>query len=118
MTDQLRVFVYGTLKRGHYNHRLLEESEFLGKSVIKGTMYNLGSFPALSLHGNTDIRGEVFAVDEPTMKRLDRLEGYPDFYDRQKVETSLGDAWVYTMDERDGAPVVKSGEWLGSGDTE
>lgn len=111
---QIVVAVYGTLKRGFGNHRLLEKSAFLKESKLKGTMYSLGPFPALSLHGNTDVHVEMYEIDEPTLQSLDRLEGHPSFYQRQKVHAGGLDAWVYTMDhdqELSNMPIVKSGNW-------
>ena len=100
MTDL--VFVYGTLRKGCGNHRLLTEQVKLGKDTIKGyRMYSLhGGFPGV-VEGNEQdyVVGEVYEVD--TIRRLDGLEGYrPDepkrgLYDRKQVETIYGTAWVY-----------------------
>lgn len=78
------VFVYGTLKRGHGNHRLLEAggARLLGTDSIKGwSMHDLGAFPAVA-EGWDTVHGEVFEVDAETLARLDRLEGIPSFYQR------------------------------------
>lgn len=114
------VAVYGSLKKGFGNHRVLRDAKYLSDAKIKGTMYSLGGYPALSLHGNTDVMCELYEVaDEETMRGLDRLEGYNEkstrnFYERQKVETSGGPAWIYTMDHDStliDMPIVKSGVW-------
>lgn len=108
------VGVYGTLRKGYGNHRLLVNSKFLSEAKLRGTMYSLGPFPAVSLHGNTDLKLELYEVDEDTLQSLDYLEGHPNFYMRQKVETSEGPAWVYTMDHDDTLSlqgVVASGDW-------
>jgi len=112
-TNNRKVFVYGTLKKGHPNSYLLETSELLGTFKTKPvfTMYSLGMFPAISLVGKTAISGEVYSVDEDTFKRLDILEGYPSFYNRTKIDTTHGEAWVYFLDDREGITVVESGEW-------
>lgn len=108
-----KVFVYGTLKRGHGNHRLLKDSKFLGEASIKSDMYSLGAFPAISGKGEREAYGEVFEVDEPTMERLDRLEGYPHFYNRKVVETQHGTAWVYYIEGLggDGSALIADGRW-------
>lgn len=60
---------------------------------------------------------ELLEVDEATMERLDRLEGYPNLYDRRKVTVSLPDgqadtAWVYVMNRLpDRARVIPGGDW-------
>ena len=108
------VAVYGTLRRGYGNHRLLASSKYLGPAKTKGTMYSLGPFPAISLHGNTDVQLELYEVDQPTLQSLDHLEGHPRFYQRQKTNTSAGPAWIYTMDHDEQLSshrVVVSGDW-------
>jgi gamma-glutamylcyclotransferase (GGCT)/AIG2-like uncharacterized protein YtfP len=112
-----RVFVYGTLKRGFGNHRLLAGSRYVGEATIAGRMHSLAAFPAVTLDGKPEtIHGEVFEVDAPTMERLDRLEGVPNFYHRLQVQTSAGGAWVYVMAATKIAscPAVPGGRWLAS----
>ena len=64
-------------------------------------MYSLGHFPAITPTkvGKPRIQVEVYEVDQDVMNALDRLEGYPRFYDRVEVEYNLGEgvekAWVY-----------------------
>lgn len=114
----IKVFVYGTLRQGNGNHHLLRDSEFLGNSEITGfKMYSLGGFPAIVRNDDESsiVVGEAYQVDETVFGRLDLLEGYPDLYQRQKVPTDHGTAWVYTMDA--GAPfllessVISHGDW-------
>jgi gamma-glutamylaminecyclotransferase len=110
-----RVFVYGTLKRGFGNHRLLARAALVGEATIRGSMHDLGAFPAVAIDGKAGtVHGELFDVDSPTMERLDRLEGTPHFYQRKLVHTSAGEAWVYVMASAKlaGRPVVSGGRWL------
>ena len=103
------VFVYGSLKREFPNHYLLREQEPLGEAIIKGTMISLKFFPGVVACGNDTIKGELYLVDDETMKRLDHLEGHPSFYKRVWVnaesiepETSgnVFPAWCYCLPER------------------
>lgn len=107
------VFCYGTLKQGFGNHHLLETSTRLGEATTTGTMYSMGWFPAITLKGDTTIKGEVYDVDADTLARLDRLEGYPGWYDREVIETPYGEAFIYTMDSAANGlrTVVHTGEW-------
>jgi gamma-glutamylcyclotransferase (GGCT)/AIG2-like uncharacterized protein YtfP len=46
------------------------------------------------------VKGELYMVDEPTLARLDRLEGHPQFYSREEIRISAGAgaecmAWAY-----------------------
>lgn len=85
------VFVYGTLKQGHHNHkRLLQDAKFVdeGFSTTKGF---LGTDTPAFYHEKEllgkdievrKIKGEIFKVDLPTFENLDRLEGHPNMYFR------------------------------------
>jgi gamma-glutamylcyclotransferase (GGCT)/AIG2-like uncharacterized protein YtfP len=58
--------------------------------------------------------GEVYAVEERGLARLDELEGYPRLYDRQKLNLNDGrQAWVYLGRPRQvrHAPQVDGGSW-------
>lgn len=125
-----KVFVYGSLKRGRGNHRLLQGAQFLGPAQTDEDtfrMYDLGAYPGIvHEHGpNHPVKGEVYLVDDDTLKDLDRLEGYPGFYNRKTItvygqEFANGDelghteALVYFLDNMKfwgGPRVVESGEW-------
>jgi len=113
-----RVFVYGSLKRGLYNHRLLTEgATFAGEDRIEGaTMFDLGAFPAVHLGGAGAVHGEVYRVTPETLARLDRLEGCPTMYQRVRVRLAASGAasWVYVMtpEKLAGRPGVPSGRWV------
>lgn len=117
MSNKLLVFVYGTLKQGHHNHRLLEDSTYMGKHTIKDgyLMYNLGAYPAVIKQNGEGlpVHGEIYEITEATLKSLDVLEGYPELYYRETIHTEFGDAIIYLMkEERLWADVVVvDGEW-------
>ena len=83
-----RVFVYGTLKRGHPNNPLLAGSEFLGEGVTLPTYKMVAtSFPAIMPDpGGKPVAGEVYAVDDATLARLDQLEIEGRSYDRVMID--------------------------------
>jgi gamma-glutamylaminecyclotransferase len=102
----IRVLVYGTLKKGHSNHILLEEAgaQFIGYDSVTGdfTMYDMGAIPAVvdSEAGQPNkIRGELWAIDPEGLASLDLLEGHPNFYQRRKLWTDVHGrrAWMYFM---------------------
>jgi gamma-glutamylcyclotransferase (GGCT)/AIG2-like uncharacterized protein YtfP len=109
-----RVFVYGTLLRGEVNHRLLAGAERLGTHRTEPcfTLFHLGAYPGVALGGVTAIHGEVYAVDQAGMARLDQLEDYPRLYDRRLISTRFGRAWIYLYRGRlaDRA-VIAGGDW-------
>jgi len=85
------VFVYGTLKRGFWNNYLLEDAEFLGEGTTleKFKLFTVGFPYAVPDKSGLPLRGEVYRVCKGTLKRLDRLEGYPSHYRRKEVEVRL-----------------------------
>jgi gamma-glutamylaminecyclotransferase len=100
----IRVFVYGTLKRGFGNSWLLKDATFLGRTTLTGN-YRLvevsgGGFPGLLRDAEfpeRDVGGEVYAVSADELVALDGLEGHPNFYRRELVDTEHGLAWVYLL---------------------
>lgn len=112
-----KVFVYGTLLNGEYNNqRCLQnaESRLIGEATVQGfDLHDLGPFPAVWYSDNveTEIVGEVWEVSPEVFARLDRLEGYPHFYDRVQVQTKQGIAWIYINEDAKKNPIIPSGSW-------
>ena len=106
-----KIFVYGTLKKGFGNNRILDNETFVGRDTITGwNMIDLGPFPAI-VAGTKHIIGEVWEVN--SLQELDLLEGFPSFYDRVQVDTIHGNAWVYVMDDNTmNDTIIETGEWI------
>ena len=88
----MKVFVYGTLKKNRSNSYLLKGSEFVeeAETIDRFCMRDLVGFPAVTQEKPVStIKGEVYKIDEDTLKRLDGLEGYPHLYDRITVQVKL-----------------------------
>lgn len=105
----MKLFVYGTLKKGFGNHRLLEGAKFLGEDTIPGGMISLGGFPGWLGEGEGYTKGEVYEIDEEHLHATDRLEGYdirsPDnsFYIRRSITATVqGEVLVYQYNGRYG----------------
>lgn len=71
----MRLFVYGTLLRGLERESVLLNSRFLGTVVVQAKMYDLGSYPGI-IEGDGQVIGEVYEIDQVTLKKLDKIEGY------------------------------------------
>ena len=115
------VAVYGTLRQGCHNNYLLQGCKMLGVAFSDNdaTMYSNGGFPILKLSEPTcKIVVEVYEVPDRVLHNyLDRLEGYPDWYDRTMTPFTLEDgqqvqAWVYHQEDNHRLPIVKTGDWL------
>jgi gamma-glutamylcyclotransferase (GGCT)/AIG2-like uncharacterized protein YtfP len=93
------LFVYGTLKRGQRNHRLLADQRFVRATATAPgfRLYDLGPYPGLVADADGGpVQGELFSVSECCMAELDDFEGVPDLFDRVRVELADGStAWAY-----------------------
>jgi gamma-glutamylcyclotransferase (GGCT)/AIG2-like uncharacterized protein YtfP len=89
----MRVFVYGTLKKGLCNSSLLRTAEYVGTgyTVSLFTMRTVG-FPIIfPAENGSPVFGEVFEVDDNTLKALDNLESEGRMYNREKIMVVLPD---------------------------
>jgi len=111
-----RVFVYGTLLVGESNHRYLASARLVAEARTQPafTLHDLGAFPGLVAGGSHAVAGEVYAVDEPTLAALDRLEDHPRFYLRTSIVLASGAAvetYLLTPNHVAGCPIITSGSW-------
>ncbi|RLS54585.1 MAG: gamma-glutamylcyclotransferase [Planctomycetota bacterium] len=86
-----RLFVYGTLKRGHCREAFLQEQQFLGpaQTLPLYRMYDCGSYPGL-VDRPTDgvsLQGELWEVTSECLAILDRVEELDSgLYDRHAIQ--------------------------------
>ncbi|MGK5629436.1 gamma-glutamylcyclotransferase family protein [Streptomyces sp. URMC 123] len=136
---RLPVFVYGTLRPGHGNHRrfLLGRTEAEEPAVLRGAvLYEGPGYPYAVAAPEGEIRGELItpprdpAAYDALLAELDALEEYvpgaPDnLYERVARAVRLADgrtagAWVYLAGERVArrlrgrGAVVPGGDWAGA----
>lgn len=103
MTKKHRVIVYGSLMRGFWNNRLLQNdgATFIGPALFDGLIYPLGTIPGARLSDKAEAIGELWEVDDGVLASLDRLEGfYPhavhdSLYDRVSVREKNTDSTAY-----------------------
>nr|WP_086921376.1 gamma-glutamylcyclotransferase family protein [Variovorax sp. JS1663] len=118
------VFVYGTLRRGGRNDiaRFDPPPRFVAEASIRGTLYDLGSYPGAVLGGDGMLAGEVYAIAPALEARLDLLEEVqPDGsgeYIKRDVRVRVGeveiDCLVYEIHPAciAGRCVIASGNWF------
>jgi gamma-glutamylaminecyclotransferase len=108
--NDIYVFVYGSLCKGLKNHNFLDCSNFIGNFISEKNFhmvtYKKLEFPYL-LEGliletpSTQIKGEIYKVNQTTLNRLDQLEGHPDLYQRKMHKffnnEDYIEAWVYIL---------------------
>lgn len=86
------LFVYGSLKKGFDNHKLLEKStKRLGKAttINKFGMFedSFGNYPYLITKPISKIDGELYQINrKELLDEIDEFEGAPDYYQRKKIK--------------------------------
>lgn len=75
----MKIFVYGTLKRGQQLHFALQEQRYLGeaRTLPHYRMFSLGDYPGMVRAGSAPgmaIEGEVWEVDGACLAELDAIE--------------------------------------------
>jgi gamma-glutamylaminecyclotransferase len=98
------LFVYGTLKRGEKNFRLLADQEFVGEATTapRYRVYDLGPWPGLVRDdaNGLAIRGELFAVSECCLAKLDDFEAGAGAFVRELIDVEgRGGVWAYYLNE-------------------
>ena len=111
------VFVYGTLRPGGSQNHRMAAARLLGPAWVRGALYRIDWYPGLLPDSaGAPVRGDLYEVDEVTLRALDAFEG-PE-YRRETLPVSLpdgsktaADAWVWlgvTPAER----LLPDGDWL------
>ena len=97
------VAVYGSLKKGFYNHPWLEGSDFVGYGSIGGFMYLCGSYPRLFTHKP---KGdpldhpllahtlELYSVPRGVYDSIESMEMGAGYY-TEEINTKYGPAIVF-----------------------
>lgn len=105
-------FVYGTLRRGHPNHSMLEGrySSVTEATVAGFTVKTVYGLPFAIPRPGATLSGELYTTDdEQLLIDLDGLEGYrgPDafasnLYNREQIEVNGIKAYIYIKNDRFG----------------
>ena len=93
--SRVRLFVYGTLKRGGYRSKLLDEQKFLkeAETLPCYRLFKIMDFPGMvrdEKHGYS-VKGELWEINNECLLLLDRIEGHPDLFRRGRVELKSGE---------------------------
>ena len=118
MENKYKVAVYGSLRKGLYNHYLMSHSDFI-KTISVEVPFKMISmsdrFPALiPTKENNLVVFELYKIDDKTARNLDILEGYPDFYSKKYIKIEDEDYlvyYLYPLKITNEEEVVKSGDW-------
>ena len=120
----MKLFVYGTLKKGGGNYKFLKDSKFIQHYKLKNyILFDLGyGFPYMIPSDNPyrpteeSVYGEVYEVDKNIIKYIDRLEGHPNHYRRTlcNYKDEVASMYIYLGNHAylpQEAKIVKNGYW-------
>lgn len=128
MTEQKKVYVacYGSLRIGMQNEPVNYSAGavHVGQGITCKNFdlfrYRGAYFPSVSLAHSDNQKPVVVDVFETDMDGLtgpyDRLEGFPDFYNRTEIDVCMDDgrkitAWIYHINDKQ-EELVASGDWV------
>jgi gamma-glutamylcyclotransferase (GGCT)/AIG2-like uncharacterized protein YtfP len=129
MKNKGHVFVYGSLKvGGHFAKAFDGVRKNITKASVKGTLFNMGSFPGIVLGGEKTVHGELHLYEDfaQVVRRMDYIEGYRkrndprNLYHKNVIEVKTGDgktikALVYTLNTDrtgvEGRALIEDGIW-------
>ena len=110
------IFVYGTLLAGEAHHALLAPARLLGAATTRAEfdLVDCGEYPAMVRGGRTVVTGELYAVDDATRARLDRLEEHPRLFRREPIVLADGrraEAYLLPRPRASRFAPIVSGSW-------
>jgi gamma-glutamylaminecyclotransferase len=122
MTNQIYVFVYGTLRKNQPNHKFLFSAEYIGTFIslqqFQMVSYRDFNFPYLledyiTNKSLTNITGEIYKVNQKTLQQLDILEFHPKIYERKfhkfiNDKNQIMEAWVYILNNEQIINLIKN----------
>jgi gamma-glutamylcyclotransferase (GGCT)/AIG2-like uncharacterized protein YtfP len=126
----VKLFVYGTLRRGFHNpayEYISKHFNLVGEATVRGKLYDLGKYPAaVSTSEEAFIKGELYELKEAgefewAIEQLDDYEGLnpeegeTQLYLREIADVyhngNLTQAWIYWYNQDlAGYPLIPSGD--------
>lgn len=113
----MRLFVYGSLKKGFFNHKRFgfDKLNFLGEKVIKGyALINLGQYPGMvNADPESTVKGEIYEIDDGTSEfnHLNNVEKGAGFtFNQVNIPGEELYAFLFAYGEDEGMR-IDGGEW-------
>jgi len=113
----IKIFVYGTLKRNKQFGYIMKKAKFIGKAetIEKYALY-FDHIPYMVKNEKiSNVKGEVYEVTSDLLKLIDDFEEHPVYYKREEIRVKLenGDiisVWAYLFPEKRGN-LIEIGEF-------
>jgi gamma-glutamylcyclotransferase (GGCT)/AIG2-like uncharacterized protein YtfP len=112
----MKLFVYGTLKRGGRLEKSMRGAQFICRDMVRGYgMWTNGAFPAIRPEAGAVVHGEVYDVPPETLARIDEIES-PAYFRRVPAVTVKDhkvELYEYVLDILPGRmSEVENGYWI------
>jgi gamma-glutamylcyclotransferase (GGCT)/AIG2-like uncharacterized protein YtfP len=107
--DAFHLFTYGSLKTAVSSpaRELLEGCERVGEATVRGTLYELGEYPALLLGGRDPVPGVIWRCPANRLAALDAYEGVAaGLFRRVAVRAGGRACWVYVAGPKLGPRLI------------
>lgn len=116
MNKKIIVFVYGSLKKGYYNHHYLSGSKYLGEAILNDYgLIDLGRYPGIIAQKGCDVEGELYEINAETKAKIDELEEEGSLYACVSLDVRMNHqmvkANVYLYLLEDGIPIFQQTKW-------
>lgn len=116
--NRMKIFIYGSLKKGFYNHDVLKSIDARFIKNVQTTpdylLVDLTYFPGLVRSENgKSIKGELYEIDEQGKKILDILEAVPTLYKDEVIQLNTGQnvmTYIYVKPYKNNK-IMKEDEW-------
>ena len=113
------IAVYGSLRKMFGNHRILRDGKATliseERVSIPYKMISLGGFPGLiPSKEHSEVTIEIYEVNPQTYERVEWLEGFPSFYQKAIINSTVGETEVYVLENERYReyPIVECGDWV------
>jgi gamma-glutamylcyclotransferase (GGCT)/AIG2-like uncharacterized protein YtfP len=116
MSDEIRLFAYGSLLPGERHQELLAGAKFVAsvRTAPQYKLVDLGVYPALIEGGNVSVAGELYLIDKKQRFAMDTVKECPVLFQRVIVtleDGGLAEAYVMNEDQVRGKRRIASGDW-------
>jgi gamma-glutamylcyclotransferase (GGCT)/AIG2-like uncharacterized protein YtfP len=102
--------------KGELHHTTIEHARFLraAETLPEYDLVQVDYYPAMLPGGSCRVLGELYEVDDLTLRHLDALEEVPHYYERRLIELADGSsafAYVMPRDREKRAKPIRSGSF-------
>jgi gamma-glutamylaminecyclotransferase len=116
MSDEIRLFAYGSLLPGERDQHLLAGAKLVGpmKTAPRYKLVDLGVFPALIDGGTVSVTGELYVIDKKQRFVIDTVKQCPILFQREVISLEDGtsaEAYVMNEDQVRGKRRIAAGDW-------